>query len=85
MAQSWSPVQTRTQVNASSNLHVCLVWTLTCGDLILLTLTCGNFVHAQMSLQVEATCYKLVRACDLFEWNKHKLPQVNLCFCLNGA
>jgi hypothetical protein len=41
-------------------------------------LTCGNFEHAQISSQVEATCYKFARACDSFEWYKRKLPQVNL-------
>jgi hypothetical protein len=46
------------------------------NELIINSLTCGNFEHAQISSQVEATCYKLARACDSFEWYKRKVPQV---------
>jgi hypothetical protein len=51
-----------------------------------LALTCGNFEHAQISSQVEATCYKLARlAIRLNGTNAsyRKLPQVNLRSRLN--
>jgi hypothetical protein len=35
-----------------------------------------KFEHTQISSQVEATCYKLARACNSFEWYKRKLMHV---------
>jgi hypothetical protein len=37
-----------------------------------------NLRLAQISSQVEMTCYKLAHAWDSFECHKSKLPQVNL-------
>jgi abortive infection bacteriophage resistance protein len=56
-----SPVQTR-------------VWTCILFE-HQLAVTCIDLTeHVQISLQVGATCYKLSRACDSFEWyNKCKL------------
>jgi hypothetical protein len=40
--------------------------------------TCVSFEHLRWLAVTcgEATCYKLARACDLFEWYKRKLPHV---------
>jgi hypothetical protein len=65
----WNENASQRKFELASRLNTNLLW---------LAVTCVNFEHAQISLQVEVTCFKLARACDSFEWYKRKLPQVNL-------